>query len=636
MLKFYTGVAYKKIRKIAQSLLFGLLFCAIVLYNVANIVCAIGSEPKIEKFGDVDNYTQNAPITTVRLDGSKFAKDHATLISENNYFKWGTGESPQKAGSVWTSEEITVAKAETEGNTISLPSFSIAISDAAIMRDGTRKNLKVTFDDVTVFTKSGMDEYTDRFQIVRLLNNSIDISPASLAGQHFGLQTKVTCQVVDAAADDTLLLVTAEINTVRSGVSNFERIKGAGDNFSYNESMQLFSGIDSESDIYLAENVIINTDPADITNVNGYNVRFVGNGDRDFRLAAAVLASGASANVWSSAGNDPRYPLDMYFMNPNNVSKVHTSSSGENGKIELWTDGNTHETDMEENKFRKLSGGTISNPYTYAVPYGKEVTYRMTPDEGYILDKLYVNGSETNPTNTVYKLDSTEIAYYEYHFDSDTVNENQEISVTWKKYAATTDPIPVRKVITGNVPDKDPEFTIVLKRVSESDAPVIDGSGSNTINRINLNVLKGQTQASSEFSGLTFKNAGEYTYTVRELNGNVPGYTYDDKLYTVKFVIEPDQDDPDILICTQQTILDGENEVEVCEFINNYTFIDNNTNPEADTSIPSTNESDARMDSGILNTGDDIYVWLVCLLILILMGLFVFVFINKGFNKKRG
>lgn len=76
----------------------------------------------------------------------------------------------------------------------------------------------------------------------------------------------------------------------------------------------------------------------------------------------------------------------MFFIFPTNAPKELTSSLGEGGIIELWIDGQTHDKDS---KIRKLAGGTITAPYTYAVPYGKEVTYRMTPEEDYILDKLF-------------------------------------------------------------------------------------------------------------------------------------------------------------------------------------------------------------------------------------------------------
>ena len=343
--------------KIKSKLLAIMIFLAMVftLMPMTGIPAyAKGDKPYVVKSGTLDNFTKDAPITTVRLDASKFTRLSASLYSENDYYDWGSGEAPQKADGVWAlGVDVPKTKNDNgaiEGNEISLPSFSIELSDAAIMRDGTRKALKITFDNIKVFTKSGMDQYTDSFQIVRLSDNEnapgIDISPASDKQKQFGLQAKVTCEVVGAADDDTLLLVATEINNIRDG-DDFRIIKGAEDNFSYSESIQFLSGIDSESDIYLAETININTAPEDTTNESGYTVRFVGNRDTNAGLAAAVSASGASANVWSSAGINPLHPLNMFLISPNSAPRNHTSSSGEGGRIELWTDGQTHQADSE-------------------------------------------------------------------------------------------------------------------------------------------------------------------------------------------------------------------------------------------------------------------------------------------------
>ena len=59
----------------------------------------------------------------------------------------------------------------------------------------------------------------------------INISCFFLEGQHFGLQAKVTCQVVGAAADDTLLLFSTELNNKRPETHpGFTAIKGAANN----------------------------------------------------------------------------------------------------------------------------------------------------------------------------------------------------------------------------------------------------------------------------------------------------------------------------------------------------------------------------------------------------------------------
>lgn len=542
---------------------------------------AEGNTPAIEKSGDLSNFAKDAPITTVRLDASKFTKDNATLTYamnakyKINKFEWGT-ISGDGTAAVVIKDLTTESTADGDDGVMVPGSFTLTYKDAAIMRDGTTRDFSVTYTP-EIRMQQGTSSYTDDFTIAAIRSGKpgVTVNPESKQKFHFGLRVDVSCQVVGSGEDnltgETFLLVSDEINTIRPGSGYFGNIVYASANNNYSEAIKFDSGIDGESDIYLPGDSVLDTKNngdnaviSNLTGVNGYDVRFVAQGmskEGLSHIATAASATGIRARIWSSAGTN-YIPLDTYYLDLSNFTKQYTSSSGDNGKIELWTDGQTHDVDSEVNSFRKLAGGTIATPYTYAVPNGKGVAYRMTPDEGYVLDKLYVNGSETLPTNTVYKLNSSEIAYYEYSFDGDAVNGGQEISVTWKKYAAMTNPIPVRKIITGNASDKDQDFEFQMSYVS--------GPREKSVDNLKITVAKGSNRGEAAFGSLTFEKPGEYIYQVSEVDGKASGYSYDDKVYTVKFVIEYDQNDPDVLICTRQTILDGVNQVDTCEFVNSY------------------------------------------------------------------
>ena len=642
MLNFNSNLICKKIRKTMQNMLLGILFCVIVLCGVVNIAYAIGSSPSIVKSGDLDDFAKNAPITTVRLDGSKFTKDNAILTYQmnnkysSNKFEWGTTSIGER-NCVVINDLTTENTLNGDDGAILPGSFTLTFKDAAIMRDGTTKDFSATYTP-EILMQQNTESYTDSFTIVAFQSrkSGISVQPLSKSKIHFGLRVYITCQVVGDNTDnlngETFLLVSGEINSVRPEGTGFSNIVWASDNNNYSEAIKFESGIDGESNLYLPYESTLNTDPSETTGANGYDVRFIASGapwNSLNHIATVASASGIRAKIWSSAGTNVS-PLDTYYLDVSDFTKEHTSSSGEGGKIELWTDGQTHNTDSEANNFRKLAGGTINTPYTYAVPYGKEVTYRMTPNDGYMLDKLYVNGSETDPTNIVYKPDSTEIAYYEYHFDSDTVNEGQEISVTWKKYAATTDPIPVRKVLKGDVPSDAQEFTFTLERKTGPDGN-LEQTSNKIVETIKLTIDNGTTVAESEFHGITFKKPGEYIYTVREMKGDAKGYTYDDKVYNIKFLVEPDENDSEILRCTKQIILDGENEVSACEFVNNYEIMNMN---DDDIKI---SETDKGTDESVVppDTGDNLYTWILYyVLSVILVSLFVFGFFNKNRYKK--
>ncbi|MBQ9624699.1 MAG: hypothetical protein IJR47_01195, partial [Clostridia bacterium] len=415
-----------KILNVMKNLLSCILLCAVVLCST-NVAYMKGDSPKIIKSGELSNLAKDMPILTVRLDYSKFTKDNATLTYAmnqryyNDKFEWDKISDNLDCIVI---KDLTIPNTLYGNNGIMSPgSFTLTFKDAAIMRDGTTKDFQATYEP-TIFIKKNMDSYEDSFTILTLSSSKpgITVNPLSKERIHFGLRLKITCRVVGDNLDgETFLFAADEINNARAGIF-FESIVSAADNNNFSEAIQLNSGVDGESDIYLPNNSTLNTNPADTTGKNGYDVKFIATGSNDNNnIAAAAKASGIAVRAWSSAGTNP-VPINLYVLDPGNFTNEHISSSGAGGKIELWTDGQTHDTDTQENAFKKLDGGTLAKPHTYAVPKGKEVTYRMTPNEGYIIDKLHVNGNEVNATNTIYKTNSAEIAYYEYHFDDSTVD----------------------------------------------------------------------------------------------------------------------------------------------------------------------------------------------------------------------
>ncbi len=87
----------------------------------------------------------------------------------------------------------------------------------------------------------------------------------------------------------------------------------------------------------------------------------------------------------------------------------------------------------------------------------------------------------------------------------------------------------VNKTVTGPVPEgEDQTFTFTLSS-STTGAPLpspasitVDGSGS------------------ASFGTIKFTSEGTYTYTLKEVDGKVPAYTYDDTVYTITVVVTND------------------------------------------------------------------------------------------------
>lgn len=127
----------------------------------------------------------------------------------------------------------------------------------------------------------------------------------------------------------------------------------------------------------------------------------------------------------------------MMCLLPGKITHTNTSSSGDGGKVELWTDGIVDSNDADQ-----LDGGSASVKRTYDVPNGKTVTYKLTPNDGYDMDVLKAGAPDNllavAPTRTIYKDDGETIDHYEYEFDGDDY-ANKEISVTWKRTSALPD-----------------------------------------------------------------------------------------------------------------------------------------------------------------------------------------------------
>ena len=90
--------------------------------------------------------------------------------------------------------------------------------------------------------------------------------------------------------------------------------------------------------------------------------------------------------------------------------------------------------------------------------------------------------------------------------------------------AATKGEIPVKKVLTGKTLETG-MFGFVLKNLD-----------TNTTVETMRNTASGEFV----FDNIPFNAAGEYLFEVSELNENKTGYTYDDAVYTVKFVVVDD------------------------------------------------------------------------------------------------
>ena len=113
------------------------------------------------------------------------------------------------------------------------------------------------------------------------------------------------------------------------------------------------------------------------------------------------------------------------------------------------------------------------------MPNGKAVTYKITPDEGYLLEELKADVGEglavVEPTRTIYKGDGVTIDHYEFDFSAD-LTVPLEIQASWRALnnAAVNNPQTGDELVAA---------AVILFLLSTSGVVAISRSGRRSGNR---------------------------------------------------------------------------------------------------------------------------------------------------------
>ena len=150
-----------------------------------------------------------------------------------------------------------------------------------------------------------------------------------------------------------------------------------------------------------------------------------------------------------------------------------------------------------------------------------------------------------------------------------------ELTLTNTLVTPVTDDPPVLKVITKDKPEEEDEFTFIIT------AEYYEGDFGDEVGNLPMPVLEGKvndtltitaSDGKTEFGEITFYFPGTYVYTIKEKDTGLPGYKYDDTVYTLTYEITQDQEDATKMAKTL-TITKGDEVVEeaVYVFTNEYT-----------------------------------------------------------------
>ena len=191
----------------------------------------------------------------------------------------------------------------------------------------------------------------------------------------------------------------------------------------FSEAMEILGGQESEY-VYVRPNTNQEDNPdAGITPPKGQyfwpnvsktdegNIKFISNGlnspslgghDASYSAGFVTLADAAKGFKVTATGHGSQaQSMNSLVFNSKQIWYRYVSGSGKHGRIETTSEGNwggklnDGGTVLDGGENPHAEGATgDEKPNTYVIAEGKTVTYTMTPDIGYKLKKLTVNGEE--------------------------------------------------------------------------------------------------------------------------------------------------------------------------------------------------------------------------------------------------
>ena len=418
-------------------------------------------------------------------------------------------------------------------NKLNGPLFKVTFADAAVLPNGDRADLVITYSDAQIviderymaapleeqyyhgaaylargnaFSRGGSDN-TD------MRNYSGAVSRVNSTAQNFndgytsgnagdknrtpvtGVTMDATYQIVNkdgTPAAGTFVFAVCGINLDRDpdvrggnnvakplwysfdenfgGVVNPTTGKKEGgangkDHSFFSEALEIVSGQESDY-VYVRPNTSQEDNSAGISGLRGQyfypnvsihndNIKFISNSsnspglsghDNSYSAGFVTLADAATGfKVRGTGHGNSLQGMNSAVFNSKQIWYRYTSSTGPNGNIQITSEGN-FSGKLED-------GGDILGPGTYVVAEGKTVTYTMTPDYGYKIRELKLNGNEvlfdTKKVSKMKKGDSLETTtaagnkatlVYDYDgtysFKFEYANKDEAVHVEWEPTTA--------------------------------------------------------------------------------------------------------------------------------------------------------------------------------------------------------
>ena len=243
----------------------------------------------------------------------------------------------------------------------------------------------------------------------------------------------------------------------------------------------------------------------------------------------------------------------------------------ENGfKVEIT---NTHESlkttvkvtktwEDEDDKFGKRPESITVQLTLNGGAEGEAIELNEQNNWTYTWEDLYVIVDKEEAEYAVEESNELPAGYVKEVGDMTGDAENgYEVEITNTFKPVDTDP-PVSKEITGGVPSENVTFKFTFEATSTDPEPPMP----------ELTEVEIDGEGETEFGQFWFTEPGTYEYEIKEIKGDAEGYTYDETVYELKYVIEVGADNELVkTVYLDGEKLDGDATVDQIKFTNEYT-----------------------------------------------------------------
>ena len=407
-------------------------------------------------------FASGAPLATITIDHSKLVGAIGTdIFLENVSPNYQRVSDIRWNGTTLNAYGVTFQNSTSSAAPSRVGSFVLRYKDAAITSNGERKDLRIAFD-VTVFPRTDINtqETRDIGLFDTVLGNTPTFSPRlrTFVQGRGGVRYDMRYQVVDSSSapvPGTYVFSAYGFNLNNSPSAgaesnNHDRVLYCDANYEWAESINIQGG--AQSDIYVPGNLVSSYGG---TTLYANSTSRGQSNDRSYVSGEVAVVDAQSLQTWVQSYFAYSGAATNCYLLPDGVTHRIRSSSGYYGKIETWRDGTLDGSGWLYGGRYEPNSAYETPPLEeyrwYDVPNGKTVTYKMTPEPGFIMDTLTVTGdgtisgvmytahytdghTESQLPGTPCTYSGAPIDFYEFTFPASTSTDDDAfaIHVTWQ------------------------------------------------------------------------------------------------------------------------------------------------------------------------------------------------------------